>query len=232
MGKLTRLPAFVVLLSIAIGAIVPGVLGAFLARSGRGVRGADHRPRAGAGGLSLDCTVQALHRADARTTAAGRKRMDDHARDDVEMFRDGGAVFPALPLSGWADTKQTLHRMVQVVGKIRLASSPKRNHWWNVPFHLTGTGITTRPMLTADGRVFTIDFDLVQHQLRAFTGDGRHAGFPLVGQSVASFYGQTREMLSALGIETRIANPRPFDLPEPTAPSQPTPSTPPTTRAG
>lgn len=52
-------------------------------------------------------------------------------------------VFAAMPLSQWVDTKDTLHRFAQIVGKVRMAQSPPRNHWWNVPFHLTGRGITT-----------------------------------------------------------------------------------------
>jgi hypothetical protein len=59
---------------------------------------------------------------------------------------DGMELFPSMPLAAWQDTKATLHRYVQVVGKVRLAASVRRNHWWNVPFHLTGRGITTRPM--------------------------------------------------------------------------------------
>jgi hypothetical protein len=66
-------------------------------------------------------------------------------------------LFPPMPLASWQDTKQTLHRFCQVVGKLRLAASVRRNHWWNVPFHLTGRGITTRPMGQVDGNpIFTI----------------------------------------------------------------------------
>ena len=45
-----------------------------------------------------------------------------------------------MPLEEWQDTKQTLHRFLQIAGKVRLAQSPLRNHWWNVPFHLTAGG--------------------------------------------------------------------------------------------
>lgn len=54
--------------------------------------------------------------------------------------------FEAAPYDDWQHTKETLHRFVQIVGKVRLAASVRRNHWWNVPFHLTASGITTRPM--------------------------------------------------------------------------------------
>jgi hypothetical protein len=124
-------------------------------------------------------------------------------------------LFPPMPLAQWQDTKETLHRFCQVVGKIRLAASERRNHWWNVPFHLTGRGITTRPMGQTDGNpIFTIDFDFLDHQLRISTLDGRAATVPLRGQSVASFHDQTLQALAELGITVAIAHPHPFDLPD------------------
>ncbi|HEV7757021.1 MAG TPA: DUF5996 family protein [Mycobacteriales bacterium] len=123
--------------------------------------------------------------------------------------------FPALPLESWADSKETLHRFAQIVGKIRLAASPRRNHWWNVPLHLTGRGLTTRPMGGTDGNpIFAIDFDLVDHRLLVTSEAGRTVSFPLAGQSVASFYRQVFEALRILGIEVSI-RPVPFDLPGP-----------------
>jgi hypothetical protein len=109
-------------------------------------------------------------------------------------------LFPPMPLASWQDTKQTLHRFCQVVGKIRLAASVRRNHWWNVPFHLTGRGITTRPMDQAGTQPgFTIDFDFLDHQLRISTLDGQAAAVPLQGQSVASFHDQTLQALAKRG---------------------------------
>ncbi|GAA2800214.1 DUF5996 family protein [Kitasatospora paracochleata] len=122
-------------------------------------------------------------------------------------------LFPPMPLAEWRDTKETVHRFAQVVGKIRLASSVRRNHWWNVPFHLTGRGITTRPMGQVDGNpIFTIDFDFVDHRLIVVTADGGTESFPLVGQSVASFHRQTMAALAALGVRAEIKAPRPYRL--------------------
>ncbi|SDD35458.1 DUF5996 family protein [Actinokineospora iranica] len=124
-------------------------------------------------------------------------------------------LFPALPLTEWQDTKTTVHLFCQVVGKIRLAASPRRNHWWNVPFHATGRGVTTRPMGQVDGNpIFTIDFDFVGHRLVVSTVDGRSVSFPLAGQSVASFYRGVLDALAALGVTVEIADPSPFGLPE------------------
>ncbi|MBZ9645617.1 DUF5996 family protein [Streptomyces sp. PSKA30] len=124
-------------------------------------------------------------------------------------------LFPPMPLTEWRDTKETLHRFAQIVGKIRLAASARRNHWWNVPFHVTGRGITTRPMGQVDGNpIFTIDFDFVDHRLVVTTLDGEERSFPLPGQSVASFHDATLAALTALGVRVDIAIPRPFDLPD------------------
>ncbi|MDN3359419.1 DUF5996 family protein [Actinomadura sp. DC4] len=124
-------------------------------------------------------------------------------------------LFPSMPLAGWQDTKETLHRFAQVVGKVRLVAGPRRNHWWHAPFHLTGRGLTTRPMGLADGNpIFTIDFDLVGHRLIAAAVDGREVSFPLPGRSVASFYREVMRALAELDVRVELPVPRPFDLPD------------------
>ncbi|TWF80287.1 hypothetical protein FHX44_116230 [Pseudonocardia hierapolitana] len=124
-------------------------------------------------------------------------------------------LFPSLPYTSWADTRDTLHRFTQLVGKVRLAASVRRNHWWNVPFHLTGRGITTRPMGLHP--TFTIDFDFLAHQLVVTSLDGRSASFPLVGQSVAGFHAELQRALRGVGVgpgTVDISAARPFDLPD------------------
>lgn len=124
-------------------------------------------------------------------------------------------LFPPVPLDQWRGTKETLHRFAQVIGKIRLAASVRRNHWWNVTFHLTGRGITTRPTGLADGGpVFTVDFDFVDHRLVVTTLDGRSESFPLAGQSVASFHDRVFAALAALDVPVTVPLPHPYDLPD------------------
>ncbi|GAB2601851.1 DUF5996 family protein [Kocuria himachalensis] len=121
-------------------------------------------------------------------------------------------AFPEMPYESWRDTLDTVHRFAQVVGKVRLAAAPRRNHWWNVPFHVTGRGITTRPM----GRdpVFAIDFDFLGHSLDVSTADGARHSFALPGLSVAEFHARVLHALEAVGVEVTIARPHPFDLPD------------------
>jgi hypothetical protein len=139
----------------------------------------------------------------------------DYAEDDGVRATGAGPAgrFPPMPLEAWVDSKETLHRLLQIVGKVRLASAPPRNHWWNVPFHLTGRGITTRPMGTDP--IFAIDFDFVDHRLVINTVDGRTEWFSLPGNSVAAFYERILSILGGLGIELIIDRPEPFDLVDP-----------------
>ena len=123
-------------------------------------------------------------------------------------------LFPDLDYASWRPTQQTVHRFWQLVGKVRLAASPRRNHWWNVPLHLTGRGLTTRPMSVDGVRIFSIDLDLIDHRLDLTTADGPRWSFPLVGQSVAGFTAELRRGLDALGIAVDVALPHPFDLPD------------------
>ncbi|MEV0230111.1 DUF5996 family protein [Nonomuraea sp. NPDC050786] len=114
-------------------------------------------------------------------------------------------LFPAMPLAEWAETKETFHRFAQIVGKVRLVSSNRRNHWWHVPFHPTGRGLTTRPMGgLGEQPLFSIDFDLVRHRLVVDVLDGRSAEFSLIGRSVAAFYERLFETLAGLGIRPDI----------------------------
>lgn len=123
-------------------------------------------------------------------------------------------IFSACPAyESWVPTRETLHRFEQIVGKVRLAHSIRRNHWWNVPFHLTASGITTRPMGTSP--TFAIDLDFVEHRLIVATTEGERRSFGLVGRSVASFHAGVVDALRSVGVDpTSIADARPFDLPD------------------
>ena len=52
-------------------------------------------------------------------------------------------LWPALAWDDWKDTANTLHMWTQIVGKTRLALTPRENHWWNVPLYVTPRGLST-----------------------------------------------------------------------------------------
>ena len=112
---------------------------------------------------------------------------------------------PELPLTGWEETKNTLHLWAQIVGKVRMSSTAPRNHWWHVALYVDVRGLTTRRMHSRDGVAFEIDFDFVEHRLVVKTNRGDVESFKLVdGLSVAEFDEKLRRTLAALGIDVAI----------------------------
>ena len=120
---------------------------------------------------------------------------------------------PELPLTDWEATKRTLHLWAQIVGKIRLASTAPRNHWWNVTLYVDVRGLTTRRMHAPDGDTFQIRFDFVDHRLVVETNAGAVESFDLVdGLSVADFDAKLHDALGRLGIDVAIRE-LPFGVP-------------------
>ena len=122
-------------------------------------------------------------------------------------------ALPELALESWEATKTTLHLWSQIVGKVRMASTPPRNHWWNVTLYVDVRGLTTRRLHAAGGDVFQIDFDFVDHRLAVRTNRGAEASFALVdGLSVAAFDERLHATLAELGVDVSIRE-TPFKIP-------------------
>ncbi len=99
------------------------------------------------------------------------------------------AVFPPLPLEDWEQTKHTLHLFLQIVGKLRLVTHPKINHWWHVTLFVSTQGLTTGPIPYQD-LLFEIEFNFLEHVLTVRTSAGQARKVPLRKLSVADFYKQ------------------------------------------
>lgn len=118
-----------------------------------------------------------------------------------------------LPLAEWERTKTTIHLWAQIVGKMRLALMPPRNHWWHVPLYVDVRGLTTRRLRASNEVTFQIDFDFVEHRLHVRTAAGTDDSFPLHdGLSVAEFDHALHELLARLGLDVAIKE-EPFGLP-------------------
>jgi len=112
--------------------------------------------------------------------------------------------WPAIPLSEWSDTRDTLHLWTQVVGKVRMAHAPLVNHWWNVPLYVTAHGLTTSLVPYSAGRSFRIDFDLCDHRLDVAGTDGGRRSLPLGPIAVADFHRRLMGLLDGLDLHTSI----------------------------
>ena len=121
-------------------------------------------------------------------------------------------TLPPLPYPDWAPTKETLHLWVQIVGKVKLASSPPKNHWWHVPLYVDVHGLTTRLLHGQNGDGFEIRFDFVGHRLVVETAAAEES-FPLAdGLSVAEFDEHLHAALRRLGVDVPIVE-HPFGVP-------------------
>jgi hypothetical protein len=121
-------------------------------------------------------------------------------------------TLPELHLTDWRTTKDTLHLYCQIVGKIRMATTAPRNHWWNVPLYVDVRGLSTR-RLHHRGTTFEIRLDFVDHRLTVQTADGRTKSLELGdGLSVADFDVGIHAILRDLGIDVDIKE-EPFGLP-------------------
>ena len=111
--------------------------------------------------------------------------------------------WPELPLAAWQDTYATLHMWSQIVGKVRLALSPRINHWWEVPLYVSASGLTTSA-IPYPGGIFEVEFDFIHHRLTIKTNQNTAATVGLRPRSVADFYGEFMAALASLDIAVKI----------------------------
>src|SRR5437762_2175702 len=124
-------------------------------------------------------------------------------------------AWPSLLSPTWPDTCATLHMWTQMVGKVRLALTPRVNHWWGVALYLTARGLTTSPIPCGNGDgAFEIAFDFIDHRLVIDMSDGRQRWIALAPRSVADFYGEFMRVLHDLQIRVPIW-PMPREVPAP-----------------
>ena len=124
-----------------------------------------------------------------------------------------GTAWPELRLEAWKDTYATLHMWTQIVGKVRLALSPRINHWWEVALYVNAVGLTTSA-IPYKQLVFEIQFNFLEHKLTIAICDGQQRVLQLRPQSVAAFYAEVMSALHSLGIDVHIW-PMPVEVPNP-----------------
>lgn len=120
---------------------------------------------------------------------------------------------PDLPYIGNENAKMTLHLLLQIIGKIRLKLTPRKNHWWYITHYVDSRGFTTGPIHTNAGfQSCFINIDVISHQVIVGNSEGASKEIVLKsGISIATLYQEIKEALSQLGIVVDIVD-KPFDL--------------------
>ena len=120
---------------------------------------------------------------------------------------------PLLDYKGNEQKKSTLHLFLQILGKIRLKMSPRKNHWWYITEYVDTRGLTTGPIPYRSGTAtFSITLDVLDHELVVSTSSGALERFSLLSNlTVAKFYSQLMGIFQKLDLEVKILD-RPYDL--------------------
>jgi hypothetical protein len=124
-----------------------------------------------------------------------------------------GTEWPALPHEEWSESLDTLHMILQILGKVRVALSPKEPEWAHITLYVTARGLTTGPVPSNVG-VFDVEADLLHHQVVVRTADGEIEQVPLRSRPVAEFWTDFTGSLSRLGIAVELPS-MPQEVPDP-----------------
>ncbi len=124
--------------------------------------------------------------------------------------------WPHLDSAAHRPTTETIHLLLQLIGKLPLRLLPWINHGWHVALRISPRGAVTR-CLPADGAHFTVELDFLAGAVTIQCNNGTVAQLPVAGLSIAAVQEQLAERLAALGLPAplhgapnEMSNPVPF----------------------
>ncbi|NND05874.1 MAG: hypothetical protein HKN87_05800 [Saprospiraceae bacterium] len=120
---------------------------------------------------------------------------------------------PPLTYQGNENGKMTLHLLLQIIGKIRLKMTPRKNHWWYITHYVGTQGFTTGPIHYGNGlHTCQITMDVLEHQIVVESSTGLKQTIALKsGITIATYFEEIMQLISQLGIDVALLD-RPFDL--------------------
>ncbi|MBP8003085.1 MAG: hypothetical protein KA314_05575 [Chloroflexi bacterium] len=118
-------------------------------------------------------------------------------------------TFPALKLSDWQTTRDTVQRYCQLLGKIRRALTPFEEHWYHASLRVGAAGLTTTTIPYGEDSFYADDtfemlLDFMSHKLSINSSRRLQLEIPLTGQSLQAFHGAVMEGLKTLGVEVEL----------------------------
>ena len=109
---------------------------------------------------------------------------------------------PALKLSDWNSTRDTLHQYAGIIGEFRTQYMPKSKHWWHITLNVSARGLTTTPFPVA-GQNIELTLNLVTDQLEIDSSEGWGDALPLATQSTAEVCRWIVTTLANAGIQLK-----------------------------
>lgn len=121
--------------------------------------------------------------------------------------------WPELPYASWTDTLDTLHMVLQIMGKVRVALSPKEPEWAHITLYVSTRGLTTGPVPSPAG-LLEVEADLVDHQIVITTSAGDATTVALRPRPIAEFWTEFVAALRSVGVGTELST-MPQEVAEP-----------------
>lgn len=120
---------------------------------------------------------------------------------------------PTLAFKNWEKSRITLHLILQIIGKIRLASTPRKNHWWYITQYVSTQGFSTYAIPMADGiNTFEIVLNVHKRAVQLSTSKGDFVEISLKdGYTISEFYQEIMEIIKGWGMTTEFIN-KPLDM--------------------
>jgi len=110
--------------------------------------------------------------------------------------------WPRLDYAADRETIESLHLLLQLVGKLPLRLHPWVNHGWHVALRMTPRGAMTRS-LPAGERHFSVELDFLGGAIHIACDNGTQATLPAAGKPIAEVHAalarQLAELLEAAG---------------------------------
>lgn len=123
------------------------------------------------------------------------------------------SAWPRLDYAADAGMVETLHLLLQLVGKLPTRLHPWVNHGWHVALRMTPRGATTRP-LPADERQFVAELDFLDGAIGIECDNGSRSELPIAGKTIARVHTELSDLLGRLGLPAPLHG-GPNELPDP-----------------
>ncbi len=121
--------------------------------------------------------------------------------------------WPRLDYAADKGTIETLHLLLQLIGKLPVRLHPWINHGWHVALRVTPRGARTRS-LPAGERHFTVELDFLDGAIRVECDNGSQSAFMVGGKSIAEVHAELSALLTEMDLPAPLYG-APNELPDP-----------------
>ena len=120
---------------------------------------------------------------------------------------------PYLSFNEWKKTRITLHLLLQIIGKLRRANTPRQNHWWHITHYVSTKGFSTHSIPLIDGiNTFEIILNVHKKAVQLQNSKGEEKEILLKdGYTVSEFFKDIMKIMKEWGAQTNFIN-EPLDM--------------------